>query len=229
MVNPSNHKVTNDANMQTTPHRHDRLRLHGPGPFECLSPRQQLLRPRIRTGAASRLCPRRRPRPSEFADKWGYESIETDWQKLLERKDIDAIDICMPNNLHQEIAIAAAEAGKMILCEKPLAMNAAEGEKMVDAVEKAGVANIVWYNYRRVPAVTLAKQLIDEGQLGPHLPLPRQLPAGLDDLRRPAARRRRPVAARRDSRRQRRHRRPAGPLHRHGHSGSTARSRASPR
>ena len=67
---------------------------------------------------------------------------------------------------HKEIAMACAEAGKMILCEKPLAMNTAEGEEMCDAVEKAGVANIVWYNYRRVPAVTLAKQLIDEGRLG---------------------------------------------------------------
>ena len=74
--------------------------------------------------------------------------------------------ICAPNNLHKEIAIAAAQAGKMILCEKPLAMNAAEGPKMVAAVEKAGVPNIVWYNYRRVPAVTFAKQLIDSGKLG---------------------------------------------------------------
>ena len=98
--------------------------------------------------------------------QWGYESIETDWRKLVERKDIDAIDICTPNNTHAEIAIAAAKAGKMILCEKPLAMNLVEGQKMVDAVEKAGVPNTVWYNYRRVPAVTLAKQLIDEGRLG---------------------------------------------------------------
>ena len=72
----------------------------------------------------------------------------------------------MPNNLHHDIAIAAAKAGKMILCEKPLSMNTAEGQEMVDAVEKAGVPNTVWYNYRRVPAVTLAKQLIDEGRLG---------------------------------------------------------------
>ena len=68
--------------------------------------------------------------------------------------------------MHMEIAIAAAEAGKMVMCEKPLGRNAAEGAKMVTAVEKAKVANMVWYNYRRVPAVTLAKQLIDEGKLG---------------------------------------------------------------
>src|SRR6478736_3843079 len=101
-----------------------------------------------------------------FAAQWGYESVETDWRKLVARKDIDAIDICVPNNLHAEIAIEAARNGKMILCEKPLAMNAAEGRKMVDAVEKAKVANTVWYNYRRIPAVTLAKRLVDEGRLG---------------------------------------------------------------
>jgi predicted dehydrogenase len=102
----------------------------------------------------------------KFADTWGYASVETDWRKLVERKDIDAIDICTPNNLHHDIAIAAANAGKMILCEKPLSMNTAEGMEMVAAVEKAGVPNTVWYNYRRVPAVTLAKQLVDEGRLG---------------------------------------------------------------
>src|SRR5688500_6938442 len=67
----------------------------------------------------------------EFADKWGYESVESDWRHLLTRSDIDAVDICTPNNLHAEIAIAAAMAGKMILCEKPLSMYAKEGEKMV--------------------------------------------------------------------------------------------------
>ncbi len=76
------------------------------------------------------------------------------------------IDIASPNDTHHEIAIAAAQAGKMVMCEKPLGRNAAEAEAMVAAVEKAGVPNMVWYNYRRVPAVTLAKQLIDEGQLG---------------------------------------------------------------
>jgi predicted dehydrogenase len=112
------------------------------------------------------ICARDEGKAKAFASQWGYESVETDWKKLLERKDIDAIDICTPNNLHAEIAIAAAKAGKMILCEKPLSMNVAEGEEMCKAVEKAGVPNIVWYNYRRVPAVTFAKQLIDEGKLG---------------------------------------------------------------
>lgn len=112
------------------------------------------------------VCARSADKAKAFADKWGYESVETDWHKLVERKDIDAIDICTPNNTHAEIALAAAKAGKMILCEKPLAMNGPEGLKMVEAVEKAKVPNMVWYNYRRVPAVTLAKQLIDEGRLG---------------------------------------------------------------
>src|SRR5207244_12952454 len=112
-------------------------------------------------------CARDAAKVKAFADKWGYESVETDWRKLIERKDIDLIDICVPNNLHAEIALAAAAAaGKMILCEKPLAMNGPEALKMVEAVEKAKVPNMVWYNYRRVPAVTLAKQLIDEGRLG---------------------------------------------------------------
>jgi predicted dehydrogenase len=112
------------------------------------------------------VCARSADKARAFADKWGYESVETDWRKLLERKDIDLVDICVPNNLHAEIALAAAQAGKMILCEKPLAMNGPEALKMVQAVEKAKVPNMVWYNYRRVPAVTLTRQLIDEGKLG---------------------------------------------------------------
>ncbi|WP_437205612.1 Gfo/Idh/MocA family protein [Planctomicrobium sp. SH664] len=111
-------------------------------------------------------CSRSKEAITSFAEQWGYESIETDWRQLLARPDIDAVDLCVPNNLHKEIAIAAAQAGKMILCEKPLAMNVAEGEEMCRAVEQAGVKNTVWYNYRRIPAVTLAKQLIDSGRLG---------------------------------------------------------------
>ena len=112
------------------------------------------------------VCGRTAEKAQAFADQWGYESIETDWKKLIARDDIDAIDICTPNNSHAEISIAAAAAGKMILCEKPLSMNSEQGQEMVKAVEAAGVPNTVWYNYRRVPAVSLAKQLIDEGRLG---------------------------------------------------------------
>ena len=112
------------------------------------------------------VCDLDEARAKAFAAKWGYESYETDWRKLIARKDIDLVDITVPNDMHQEVAIAAAKAGKMILCEKPLARNGPEGLKMVQAVEKAGVPNMVSYNYRRIPAITLAKQLIDEGRLG---------------------------------------------------------------
>lgn len=112
------------------------------------------------------VCARDGEKAKAFAAQWGYDSVETDWRKLVARPDIDLIDIASPNDTHAGIAIAAAGAGKMVLCEKPLGRNVAEAECMVEAVEKAGVANMVWYNYRRVPAVTLAKQLIDEGRLG---------------------------------------------------------------
>jgi predicted dehydrogenase len=101
-----------------------------------------------------------------FADNWGFASSETDWRRLIERDDIDLIDIASPNDTHAEIAIAAAEAGKMVTSEKPLGRNPQESEAMVAAVEKAGVASMAWYNYRRVPAVTLAKQIVDSGRLG---------------------------------------------------------------
>jgi myo-inositol 2-dehydrogenase/D-chiro-inositol 1-dehydrogenase len=112
------------------------------------------------------VCARTLSGAQAFAETWGYDSVETDWRALVARPDIDLIDIATPNSTHAEIAIAAARAGKMVTCEKPLGRNAQESEAMVQAVEAAGVANMVWYNYRRVPAVMLAKQLVDEGRLG---------------------------------------------------------------
>jgi len=112
------------------------------------------------------VCARNADRVKGFAANWSYESVETDWRKLVDRKDIDLIDIASPNDTHAEIAIAAARAGKMVTCEKPLGRNAAEAEKMVEAVESARVPNTVWYNYRRVPAVVMIKNLIDQGKLG---------------------------------------------------------------
>jgi predicted dehydrogenase len=112
------------------------------------------------------VCSRNLENVKAFAEQWGYESVETDWKVLIARDDIDAVDICTPNDTHAEIAMAAAAAGKMILCEKPLSRNLAEGEAMVAAIEKAGTASTVWYNYRRLPAVTLAKQIIESGKLG---------------------------------------------------------------
>jgi predicted dehydrogenase len=112
------------------------------------------------------ICGRDGDKVRAFAENWGYESNEIDWRALIARKDIDLIDIASPNDTHAEIAVAAAAAGKMVMSEKPLGRNATEARRMVQAVEAAKVANMVWYNYRRVPAVTLAKQLIDEGKLG---------------------------------------------------------------
>ncbi len=112
------------------------------------------------------VCGRNRDNLEQFGAQWGYESIEADWTALVRRPDIDVIDIASPNHTHAEIASAAASAGKIVLCEKPLARDLTDAARMVEAVEYARVPNMVWYNYRRVPAVTLAKQLIDEGRLG---------------------------------------------------------------
>ncbi len=112
------------------------------------------------------ICDTNAEKAQAFAETWGYERVETDWRKLMQAPDIDLIDICVPNFAHAEIAIAAAQAGKIIICEKPLARSVAEAEPMVEAVEKAGVPNLVMFNYRRVPAITLAKQLIGEGRIG---------------------------------------------------------------
>ncbi|MEO1092827.1 MAG: Gfo/Idh/MocA family oxidoreductase [Pseudomonadota bacterium] len=112
------------------------------------------------------VCGRDRAKTEAHAARFGFASVETDWRALVDRPDIDLIDIATPNDSHADIAIAAAEAGKMVACEKPLGRNAAETEAMVTAVRRTGVANMVWYNYRRLPAVTLAKQLVDDGKLG---------------------------------------------------------------
>ena len=112
------------------------------------------------------VCARDPQKAQAFADNWGYERVETDWKKLVTADDIDLIDIGSPNDTHYEIAMAAAKNGKMVVCEKPLAMNLKEAEAMTRAVEKAGVANMVWFNYRRVPSIALAKQLVDEGRVG---------------------------------------------------------------
>jgi predicted dehydrogenase len=99
-------------------------------------------------------------------DRLGFEEAATSYEQVLARKDIDIVDICTPGDSHAPIAIAAAEAGKAILCEKPLANDVDEAERMAKAVKKAGVVNMICHNYRRCPAVTLAKNIIDEGKLG---------------------------------------------------------------
>ena len=119
-----------------------------------------------RTPVLQAVCARREGAAEAFAANWGFASHETDWRELVARDDIDAVDIASPNDTHHDMAIAAAEAGKIVLCEKPLGRNATESAEMVEAVERAGVASMVWYNYRRVPAVMLARRIVEEGRLG---------------------------------------------------------------
>jgi predicted dehydrogenase len=102
----------------------------------------------------------------EARTQLGFEEAATSWQDVIRRSDIDIVDICTPGDSHAEIAIAAAEAKKAILCEKPLANTLAEAERMFAAAKSAGVTHMVCHNYRRCPAVALAKQIIDEGKLG---------------------------------------------------------------
>ncbi len=103
---------------------------------------------------------------AEARERLGFEEYATDWRSVVQRKDIDVVDICTPGDAHAEIAIAAAGAGKALLCEKPLANSLLEAEKMVAAVREAGVIHMLCHNYRRCPAVALAKRIIDEGQIG---------------------------------------------------------------
>ena len=112
------------------------------------------------------ICGRSEAAVRAVARRWGWESVETDYRKLVERDDIDLIDIATPNNTHAKIAIAAAKAGKHLVSEKPLAMNVAEAKKMLQAARRARVKHMVWFNYRRVPAIALARKLIQQGELG---------------------------------------------------------------
>ena len=112
------------------------------------------------------ICGRTETAVSEAARKFGWEAYETSWEKLVQGQDIGLVDINTPNSTHREIAVAAAKAGKHILCEKPLAVSLAEAEEMLEAARQAGVKHMVCFNYRKVPAVGLAKKLIEEGHLG---------------------------------------------------------------
>ena len=108
-------------------------------------------------------------RVADAAERLGWTGIETDWRRVLERDDVDLVDVCTPGDTHAEIAIAALEAGKHVLCEKPLANTVAEAEQMTAAAEEAetrGVLSSVGFNYRRTPALALARQLVADGRLG---------------------------------------------------------------
>ncbi len=119
------------------------------------------LKPRLKT-----ISGRDKPKVEKMAERWGWENAVDDWRRIIDDPEIKVVDICSPNNTHRDIAIAAFEAGKIVACEKPLAMNGAEAEQMAAAARKSGKINTVWFNYRRVPAIAFARQLIDEGRIG---------------------------------------------------------------
>jgi predicted dehydrogenase len=112
------------------------------------------------------LCGRTPAKVRAAAREYGWEETATDWEEVVNRKDIDLVDISTPGDSHAEIAIAAARAGKAVFCEKPLGNTVPEAERMLAAVTKAGVTHMICHNYRRIPAVMLTKRLIEEGQLG---------------------------------------------------------------
>jgi predicted dehydrogenase len=110
------------------------------------------------------ICGRDQVRLEKMAATWGWGEISTDWRSVIDRKDIDVIDVATPNWLHAEMSIAAAESGKIVLCEKPLAVSTEQAIRMAEAAR--GVRNMVWFNYRRVPAIAFTRRLIEEGRLG---------------------------------------------------------------
>ena len=118
------------------------------------------LKPRLRVVCALE------PTLDKFAQRWGWERATPDWRQVIEDPEVDLVEICSPNNTHHDIAIAAFEAGKMVVCEKPLAMNGDEARRMAEAARRSGKTNLVSFNYRRVPAVAFARQLIEEGRIG---------------------------------------------------------------
>jgi len=118
------------------------------------------------------VCGQRKAPLDEFAARWGWEETETNWERVVERNDIDVVDIALPTYLHHPVALAAAAAGKHVFCEKPFALDAKQAREMHIAAKQAGVVHYLNHNYRRCPAVALARQLIDEGKVGRvfHLP-----------------------------------------------------------
>jgi predicted dehydrogenase len=110
------------------------------------------------------VCARDQVKLQAFASRWGWEETALEWQSVIERSDVDIVDIAVPNALHAPIAVAAAKASKIVFCEKPLAISVGEARQMADAMGE--LPNLVWFNYRRVPAIALAKRWIDEGRLG---------------------------------------------------------------
>ena len=112
------------------------------------------------------ICGRDEAGVGDAANTLGWESYETDYRRLIERDDIGLVDVSTPGNTHRDVVLAALEAGKHVICEKPLANSLDEAKEMLSAARDAGTVNMVCFNYRRAPAVQLAKKLIDEGRLG---------------------------------------------------------------
>jgi predicted dehydrogenase len=110
------------------------------------------------------ICGRNRAGLEKMAATWGWEEISTDWRGVMDRNDIDIVDVAAPNGLHAEMAIAAARAGKIVFCEKPLAVSPEQAVQMVEAARS--VPNMVWFNYRRVPAIAFTRRLVEEGRFG---------------------------------------------------------------
>ncbi len=111
-------------------------------------------------------CGRHQESLKAFAERWGWENTESDWKKMVHRDDVDIVDISAPQYLHYEIAMEAIKAGKHVFCEKPLALDLKQAREMYEAAEKAGITHYINHNYRRCPAIRLAKKLIDEGRVG---------------------------------------------------------------
>ena len=112
------------------------------------------------------VCGRNEGELAEFATRWGWAGTTTDWRAAVTSDDVELVDVATPNNVHAEQAIAALEAGKHVACEKPLAGTLADAEAMAAAAASASGSTFVWFNYRRVPAVALAHQLVAGGALG---------------------------------------------------------------
>jgi len=112
------------------------------------------------------VCGRHEEAVRAFAERWGWEETETDWRRVIDRDDIDIVDISTPTALHHELAVEAARAGKHIFCEKPVALDSKQAQEMHDAAKENGIVHYLNHNYRRCPAVALARQMIDEGRLG---------------------------------------------------------------
>lgn len=116
--------------------------------------------------ALQAICGRNKENLLRVARKYGWKNSETDWHKLITREDVDLVDICVPNKMHKEVAIAAANAGKSVFCEKPLARNVSEAKEMLAAVQSSGVKHLVAFCNRKIPAIALAKELLDQSTLG---------------------------------------------------------------